>query len=192
MRPETRHAVHRHARQRPQRLQQVVRRLEQVVESLRIREPDLVHRRDRDRVLVVLLQKEQVAVAVIPGDKIENPVLLNGMPDTSVVADSGINSPLPTAGALVHDTCVTRLRVLRYIALPGNLLLIVEIHADLPQAMGHQVVHHEGILFNPVVHGDGRRRIAFHVADGHGFRGKLAVGRKAVHAFPAVHLHAHP
>ena len=52
--------------------------------------------------------------------------------NTSVVADRGIDRPLPAAGALVHDTCVTRLRVLLHVALPGDLLLIVEVHANLP------------------------------------------------------------
>ena len=176
---------HNHIPLRPYRYKQIVRRLEQVVKPLRVRKPDLVHRRDRDSVLVVLLEREQVVVAVIPRFKIESPVLSDGVTFRAEL------SPLPAGGPPIYRARVVRIRGLRHVALPSDFLLVVEVQPDLPQPVRHQVVHHERVPLYPVVHRYRGNLVALHMPDGDGLPREFAVRRQTVHALPAVHLHPH-
>ena len=142
--------IHDHIALGPYRIQLVRRRLEQVVEPLRIRKAYLVHRRNSDRILVVFLDGEKILVTVIARHKIELTIFLDRVRDLVNRYPSfnfqGISRfihlhhrvrkhnricPISAATPCVHSTCVIRIRILRNITFPGDFFLEVEIHADL-------------------------------------------------------------
>ena len=160
--------------------EQVVRRLEQVVEPLRIRKPYLVHRRDRDRVLVVLLEREQVVVAVIPRFKIESPVLPDGV---LLFSQFG---PLAAGGSLVNRTIIGCTIIFCHVTFPNNFFLVVEVHADLSQPVRHQVIHNERVLFNPVIDSNRGGLVALHMADRDGILREHSVFIQTINPFPSL------
>ena len=62
----------------PYRVKFIRRRLEQIIEPLRIRKANLVHRRNRDCILIVFLNGKKIPIE-ISRDKIELAIFLDGM-----------------------------------------------------------------------------------------------------------------
>ena len=176
---------------RPCRLEHVRGRLEQVVEPLRIRKPNLVHHRNHDGVLIVFLNIGQVA-EILAGVKIKTAVFLDRMRDIALVANRRIGTaPAIAEQTLINSTCMRVIFRLRYITLPSDFFVTVERHLDLTHAVRHQVIHDKGIFFDKACRHDIGHAVAFHMTDGDSLRSWLAIRMQAVHAFPAVNFHAH-
>ena len=76
------------------------------------------------------------------------------------------------------------------ITLPSNLSNEIEIHTDLAQPVRHQVIHHKGVLLNPIFNGNCRSLVTLHMADGDRLFFKIIICVQAVNPFPSFRFYA--
>ena len=160
---------------RPCRLEHVVRSLEQVIEPLRVRKPNLVHHRNHDGVLIILLDVGQIP-EILTGIEIETTIFLDGVRNIALVANRRIGTaPAIAEQTFVNSTCMRVIFSLRDIALPCHLFVAVERHLDLTHAVRHQIIHDKGILFDKASHHDIGHAVTLNMTDRNIFCNRVSI-----------------